>query len=30
VIGGKGHEIYVDEADACAAAVLKFISNQSQ
>jgi pimeloyl-ACP methyl ester carboxylesterase len=25
VIDGKGHEIYVDEAEACAVAVLKFI-----
>jgi pimeloyl-ACP methyl ester carboxylesterase len=30
VIDGKGHEIYVDEAAACAAAVLKFIRNQTR
>jgi pimeloyl-ACP methyl ester carboxylesterase len=30
VIDGKGHEIYVDEAAACAAAVLKFIRNRSK
>jgi pimeloyl-ACP methyl ester carboxylesterase len=27
VIDGKGHEIYVDQAEACAAAVLKFIGS---
>jgi pimeloyl-ACP methyl ester carboxylesterase len=29
VIDGKGHEIYVDQAEACAAAVLKFINSLS-
>jgi pimeloyl-ACP methyl ester carboxylesterase len=28
VIDGKGHEIYADRAEACAAAVLKFIESQ--
>jgi pimeloyl-ACP methyl ester carboxylesterase len=28
VIDGKGHEIYVDEAETCAEAVLKFIRSQ--
>jgi pimeloyl-ACP methyl ester carboxylesterase len=30
VIDGKGHEIYVDEAAACADAVLKFIGNRTK
>jgi pimeloyl-ACP methyl ester carboxylesterase len=29
VINGKGHEIYVDQAEACATAVLKFITSLS-
>jgi pimeloyl-ACP methyl ester carboxylesterase len=29
VIDGKGHEIYVDQAEACAAALLKFINSSS-
>ena len=29
VIDGKGHEIYVDQADACATAVIKFINSLS-
>ena len=27
VIDGKGHEIYADQAEACAAAVVKFIES---
>jgi hypothetical protein len=27
VINGKGHEIYADEAEACAAALYKFIGS---
>jgi pimeloyl-ACP methyl ester carboxylesterase len=29
VIDGKGHEIYVDQAEACATTVLRFINSLS-
>jgi len=28
VVEGRGHEIYVDDPDACIAAILKFIRSQ--